>query len=106
MMRPAMPEHLPFIGGLVATFVAGAALIMWGDEYAVGIGLTLLMWIALVQSWAAFSGLSGYISLGHAVFYGVGAYVMVVGWQIFPIWLGVIAAGLAAGPNAFVLWWP
>jgi branched-chain amino acid transport system permease protein len=64
------------------------------------------MWIALVQSWAAFSGLSGYISLGHAVFYGIGAYVMVVGWQLVPIWLGVILAGLAAGAIALLLGWP
>jgi branched-chain amino acid transport system permease protein len=106
MMRPSISRHLPFIGGLVAAFVASAALVVWGDEYAVGIGLTLLMWIALVQSWAAFSGLSGYISLGHAVFYGVGAYVMVVGWQTFPIWLGVVVAGLAAGAIAFLLGWP
>jgi branched-chain amino acid transport system permease protein len=80
--------------------------VTWGDEYAVGVGLTLVMWIALVQSWAAFSGLSGYISLGHAVFYGVGAYVMVAGWQTLPIWLSVVAAGLAAGATALLLGWP
>ena len=106
MMRPQISEHFPFIGGLAAALVVSAALIVWGDEYAVSIGLTLLMWVALVQSWAAFSGLLGYISLGHAVFYGVGAYVMVVGWQILPIWLGVVLAGLVAGAIAFLLGWP
>ncbi len=106
MMRPAKSQHLPFISGLVVALVVSAVLVVWGDEYAVSIGLTLLMWVALVQSWAAFSGLSGYISLGHAVFYGVGAYVMVVSWQVLPIWLGVILAGLAAGTIAFLLGWP
>jgi branched-chain amino acid transport system permease protein len=106
MMRSAMSPHLPFAGALFAGLVAGTALVVWGDEYAVGIGLTLLMWIALVQSWAAFSGLSGYISLGHAVFYGIGAYVMVVSWQTFPIWIGVMLAGLVAGTIALLLGWP
>jgi branched-chain amino acid transport system permease protein len=106
MTRAETRWHLPFIGGLVVAIAAGAMLVMWGDEYAVGVGLTLVMWIALVQSWAAFSGLSGYISLGHAVFYGVGAYVMVAGWQILPIWLAVIAAGVAAGAIALLLGWP
>ena len=106
MTRGETRRHLPFIGGLVVAIAAGAMLVMWGDEYAVGVGLTLVMWIALVQSWAAFSGLSGYISLGHAVFYGVGAYIMVAGWQVLPIWLAVIAAGLAAGAIALLLGWP
>ena len=62
------------------------------------------MWIALVQSWAAFSGLSGYISLGHAVFYGVGAYVMVVSWQILPIWLGIILGGVGCRRDRIRAW--
>ena len=31
------------------------------------------MWIALTESWMVLSGLTGYVSLGHAVFYGLGA---------------------------------
>ena len=104
MMRPRNLEHFPFIGGLAAALVVSAALIVWGDEYAVSVGLTLVMWIALVQSWAAFSGLSGYISLGHAVFYGVGAYVMVVAGKYFRYGLAVILAGLVAGAIAFAAW--
>ena len=30
--------------------------------------LPLFAWIALTASWVAFSGMTGYISLGHAVF--------------------------------------
>lgn len=32
------------------------------------------MMIALAQSWNLISGLTGYISFGHAVFFGIGAY--------------------------------
>jgi len=74
--------------------------------YGLGIGLSLLMWIALAESWAMFSGLSGYISLGHAVFYGAGAYVTVLLWQGAPLWLGIAASGIAAGVLAVCLGWP
>ena len=74
--------------------------------YGLGIGLSLLMWIALAESWAMFSGLSGYISLGHAVFYGAGAYVTVLLWQVAPLWLGIVASGIAAGVLAVCLGWP
>src|SRR5215475_1570828 len=74
--------------------------------YGLGIGLSLLMWIALAESWALFSGLSGYVSLGHAVFYGVGAYVTVLSWQELPLWLSVVLGGLAAALLALCLGWP
>jgi branched-chain amino acid transport system permease protein len=64
------------------------------------------MWIALAESWAMFSGLSGYVSLGHAVFYGVGAYVIVLLWQVVPLWLAIPLGGAVAGLLALVLGWP
>ena len=53
-----------------------------------------------------FSGLSGYISLGHAVFYGVGAYATVLLWQVVPLWLAIPLSGVAAGLLAVCLGWP
>ena len=85
----------------VAAVALCAALPLALEPYALGIGLSLLMWIALAESWAMFSGLSGYISLGHAVFCGVGAYATVV-----PLWLAIPLGGLAAGLLAIVLGWP
>ena len=64
------------------------------------------MWIALAESWAMFSGLSGYISLGHAVFYGVGAYVTVLVVEVVPLWLAIPLSGVAAGLLAVCLGWP
>lgn len=70
--------------GLAAAVVAAAALPLLGSDYAVGIGLSLAMWVALTQSWVLISGMAGYVSLGHVVFYGTGAYVMVLAWQQYP----------------------
>ena len=96
------------VSGLAVLVVAGAAAVCvpLANDYVVGIGLNLLMWIALTQSWALFSGLCGYISLGHAVFFGVGAYVMVSCWELLPTWLIVPIAGLIAATLALALGWP
>jgi branched-chain amino acid transport system permease protein len=95
---------------VVTLALAGVALFalvpLVVGPYALGIGLGLLMWIALAESWAMFSGLSGYISLGHAVFYGVGAYATVLLWQVVPLWLAIPLSGVAAGLLAVCLGWP
>lgn len=91
--------------GLIAVG-ACAALPLVAGPYALGIALNLLMWIALTESWAMFSGLSGYISLGHAAFYGAGAYVAVLLWGVVPLSLAIPLSGLAAGLLAACLGWP
>src|SRR5262245_32549993 len=101
-----MRAHLGPGGALAGMAAVAAMLPLFGSEYAIGIALSLLMWTALVQSWAVLSGLSGYVSLGHAVFYGVGAYVMVLCWQVVPPALAVPLAGIAAGLLGLALGWP
>ncbi len=48
-------------------------------------GVFAMIFITVTSSWNIFSGNSGYISLGHAVFFGSGAYAMGVaahGWNV------------------------
>ena len=94
------------ICGAVLAVICCALLPLVVGPYGVGIALNVLMWIALAESWAMFSGLSGYISLGHAVFYGVGAYVTVLLWQLVPLWVAIPLSGFGAGLLALVLGWP
>jgi branched-chain amino acid transport system permease protein len=70
-----------------------------------------LMFVAAVAGWNLFSGYSGYISLGHAVFFGVGAYTVALvtehqhlnGGQIFAlIPLGAVVAALFAVPVGLI----
>jgi len=77
--------------------VAGLAVPSVFGEYGIGIGLTFLMWVAMTLSWSVLSRLSGYVSLGHAVFYGLGAYLMAAFWGQASIPVIVIGAGLAGG---------
>lgn len=84
---------------LALLLVAGLAMALLpfvANDYVVGIGLTLLMWIALTQSWCLLSKMTGYVSLGHVVFYGLGSYLVVVTWQVVPLPLAVLGAGVLA----------
>jgi len=87
-------------------FAAMAVLPLMGGDYYLGIGFQLLMWIALTQSWVLLSGFTGYISLGHAVFYGLGGYLTVLTWYIVPLPLAIPLSGLAAALFAGLIGYP
>jgi len=71
--------------------------------YYVTVALNLCMWIALTQSWIILSGMGGYISLGHVVFFGLGGYTSVLLWQLVPLIIAIPAAGAVAGIFALVI---
>lgn len=71
-------------------------------DYYLTVALNLAMWIALTQSWTILSGMAGYISLGHVVFFGIGAYCVVVTWQVLPLFVAIPLAGLVAGVFAAI----
>lgn len=83
-----------------------AAFGLFAGEYWVSVGTNIATWIALTESWIVLSGLTGYISLGHATFIGAGAYVFVLLWGKVPLWLGLIAAGGSAGLVALIVGTP
>ena len=93
------------LGGLAGA-AALLALPAFGNDYVVGVGLTVLMWIALTQSWCVLSKMTGYVSLGHVVFYGLGAYLVVVTWQQVPLAFAVLGAGLLAAAFAALVGLP
>jgi branched-chain amino acid transport system permease protein len=90
---------------LLLLLVAGIAGTV-ADDYWVGLGISLMMAVALTQSWAILSALSGYVSLGHVVFYGLGAYLVVVTWNEIPLWAALPLAALAAGVFAAIIGFP
>ncbi len=98
---PAAP--LLILAGGMAVF---ATVPLYGSDYIIGVALTLLMWIALTQSWVVLSAMTGYISLGHAVFFGAGAYVMVLTFGVLPFWISVLIAGAATGVLALLVGYP
>ncbi len=71
--------------------------------YYLTAALSLCMWVALTQRWIVLSGMAGYISLGHVVFYGLGAYTSVVTWKVLPLHVAIPLAGLVAGLFALLI---
>jgi branched-chain amino acid transport system permease protein len=84
------------VGAMLVTFVLLAPLMI--NDYYQSFLLQVFMVIALAQAWNLISGMTGYVSFGHAAFFGVGAYAgaLILTWG-FPWWLAVIkGAGIAA----------
>jgi branched-chain amino acid transport system permease protein len=90
----------------VAAVLLLTALPFAAGTYVLGVGFQLLMWIALTQSWVLLSGFTGYVSLGHAVFYGLGGYLTVLTWQVLPLPAAIVLAGAAAALFALVIGYP
>jgi branched-chain amino acid transport system permease protein len=91
---------------LIILTIAAAAVPLVAGDYLIGAGLSLLMYVALTQSWTVLSGLTGYVSLGHVVFYGLGGYVAALTWGELPLPLILVLASLAALALALALGLP
>jgi len=76
---------------------AMVAMPLMVGSYQLSFLVQLLMMVALAQSWNMISGMTGYVSFGHAAFFGIGAYtgtlLLLAGLEW---WLAVVlAAGMA-----------
>jgi branched-chain amino acid transport system permease protein len=64
-------------GGLLALIVIAVAFPqVYSNPSITNYGVLTLIFVTVASAWNIFSGNSGYISLGQAVFYGSGAYAM------------------------------
>lgn len=66
---------------------------------------TVLLAIGLASSLNILLGYTGYVSFGHIVFFGLGGYVgfYLMSQRAIPLYVAVLAGGLAAGVIAFLL---
>jgi branched-chain amino acid transport system permease protein len=96
-----------FVGAVV--FIAVAVLPRFvTDVYTQNVLILTLMYAAVSQSWNILGGYCGQISLGHALYFGVGAYtasLLFVTYGINP-WLGMVAGGVLSAVLAMALGWP
>ena len=100
------------LSGLTALLVIAAVfpLVITNALYTT-FAVDTLIFVGAVTAWNMFSGFSGYISLGHAVFFGTGAYTVglltvhwkVIGGTIFALLpLGGLAAAVVAVPFGLI----
>jgi len=97
--------------GLAVFWLAVAAFfgvfpLVFTDPMTTSIAVFTLIFMAATTSWNIFSGYSGYLALGHAVFFGSGGYAVALaaqdwhvagGWPVFALlpFGGLVAAAIA-----------
>jgi branched-chain amino acid transport system permease protein len=95
------------IAAVLAGLAALAPLVI-KDVYVQNILILTLMYAALSQSWNILSGYCGQISLGHALYFGIGAYTTTILFTKFGVlpWFGMLAGGVIAAIIAMGLGYP
>lgn len=95
---------------LAALIAAVVALLPLGvkDVYVQNILILTLMYAALSQSWNILGGYCGQISLGHALYFGLGAYTTSILFTKFGVlpWFGMLAGGALSALIAMALGYP
>ncbi len=101
--------HTPLHGRVLTALFLAALLFtpLIADRYLLSV-LILVFYFAYVgQAWNLMMGFAGQLSLGHALFVGLGGYVSAALWLHLGIgpWLGVFAAiAIAASVGAVIGW--
>ena len=70
--------------------------------------ILICLWALLGQAWNIIGGYAGQVSLGHAIFFGIGAYtstVLLIRWDISP-WLGMFPGMVLAMAVATIIGYP
>ncbi|HEY0837800.1 MAG TPA: branched-chain amino acid ABC transporter permease [Azospirillum sp.] len=94
-------------GGILLALFALALLVLpfAADRYVVSV-LTTVLWFAYVgQAWNVMMGFAGLLSLGHALYVGLGAYASAALFVHFGLgpWLGLwVGMALAVAAAAFI----
>jgi branched-chain amino acid transport system permease protein len=78
--------------------VAGLAPLVVRDAFLLDSLVLILIWGASAAAWNVAGGYAGQVSLGHSVFFGLGAYaaaLLSTRWELSP-WLGLAVGALVA----------
>lgn len=114
----ATPYELPRLvksGGIAIPLAFLATFpVIFSNPTVTTIGVFTMMFLVAVVGWNIFCGYTGYISIGHAAFYGIGQYTvaeiatharMPGGWDLFTLLpvAGVTSAVIAVPLGALLL---
>jgi branched-chain amino acid transport system permease protein len=99
------------VNRMVVPAVLAAAILFFtvfpffADAYKVSFFLLLFMYLTLAGSWNIITGYAGYLALGHAAFFGVGAYTSAILATRFAIpWpVGALSGGVTAAICAAIM---
>lgn len=90
-----------------AFLLLALAPVVFSDPFSLGIVTMTFLWAAASLAWNISGGYAGQFSLGHAGFYGIGAYtstILFLRYGISPM-LGAVAGALLCALVAVLLGW-
>jgi branched-chain amino acid transport system permease protein len=92
------PRSLSHVGMAVLAAVLVIIPLASGSAYLLSVGILTLLFAYLALSWNVLGGIAGQLSLGHAAYFGIGAYTST--WLFGRLgvspWLGMWAGALLA----------
>ena len=94
-------------GAAVAAALAALPLAVDSPSH-LNLAILVLLSAQLGVAWNILGGFAGQVSLGHAAFFGIGAYtstMLLLGFGLNP-WLGMLAGGVVAAAASLVVGWP
>lgn len=88
--------------------LAALTFVLGRDEYVAGLLATGLLFAGLASAWNIIGGFGGQFSLGHGVFFAIGAYALILlqvrsGWSP---WLALVVGTVLAAAAGALLAWP
>jgi branched-chain amino acid transport system permease protein len=100
-----MPPRGRALSAVVVAALLAAPLV--ADRYLVSVLILIFYFAYLGQAWNLMMGFAGQLSLWHALYVGVGAYVAALLWVYFGIgpWLGMIPAVAVAALFGAAIGW-
>lgn len=100
-------DEVPYVlAAIVLLF--GLVFAFSGSSFYLNILATTFLFAGLAAAWNIIGGLGGQFSLGHSVFFAIGAYTtanLVLGYAISP-WLAVVPAMILSAAFAALVSWP
>ena len=95
MSHDGLAHRALVLGGILAALLVLAAFpVVITDPTATSIAVFTVVFMVATVAWNVFSGYSGYLALGHAVFFGSGGYAVALaardwhfkgGWDVFAL---------------------
>ena len=95
------------IAGVIFAVIAALPLVI-RDVYLMNVLVLTLMYAAVSQSWNILGGYCGQISLGHGLYFGIGAYATTLLFVMAGVtpWAGMAVGGILAALLALALGYP
>jgi branched-chain amino acid transport system permease protein len=104
LWRDMLPRGQALTSVILVSLMAAPLV---ADRYVVSVLILVFYFAYLGQAWNLMMGFAGQLSLGHALYVGLGAYVAAMLWVYFGVgpWVGVFAGMAVAAAFAAAIAW-